>query len=474
MPQWVYDFFQFKKNGADLKHEILAALTIYLSMVYVVFTIPTLLIRAFPGALDEHGAILYDAIVYGVPVSTLLSSLVIVTCLSAGFGTLLLAFYTRLPFAMAPSLSLCIFITYYLCIESSYTYFEALAAIFISGIVFLFVSLMGWRKIIIHAIPKNLRYSITAGLGFFLAFTGLQRAGIIMANQYTLIGLNSFRDFSDLYTRNAILTIAIIVLVVAMIKKNMPAPIMVGKLICIAVAIPLGLDKMKGTIPYGESFTITPLLFKMDFAGFIGPSLSSFPVFFDKFIMVILSITLIEIFESIGTLVGSGYKIDLLDKELHYNQLSKAMNADALATVGGSFIGTPAVSLYAESAVGVFENGKTGFTALIAGMLFLLTSFFAPYVNLIPPAATASTIIVIGAYMMNTLTLMKFEDFSDFIPCFFIMIMIPLTYSITTGIAFGLITHTLIYLLTGRYKEVHPILYVLSVMFCLYFVFLPW
>ena len=472
--KWFYDYFHFRAHKADLRHEISAGFTIYFSMVYVVFTIPMTLIHAFPGAYDGVGVPILESFVSGVPVAALLSSLAFATCITAGVSTIFLAFYARLPLALAPSLGLSLFFTYYLCLELGYTYYQALAAIFISGILFFILNICGWRQKLLHAIPDNLKYAISAGLGLFLAFAGLQKAKIIIPKEYTLIGLNNLSNLSDPYVRGALLTIVIVIFTAILIKYKIPAAILIGKVLCIIAAIPLGLITSVDTISYSGNLSLAPLFMQMDFEGLFASSFSSVGAFFNQFILVIITITLVDVFESIGTLIGSGHKIDILNEEKHPKRLRRAMMTDSLATIGGAITGVPPISVYAESSAGIAENGKTGVTALVAGILFLLTSFAAPYVSLIPACAAASTMIVVGAFMLDAFSHMTFDDITETIPSFFIIIMSPLTNSIATGIGFGIISYTLIRLFTGHAKEIHPLLYALTVLFASRFLFLNW
>lgn len=462
----LFSYFHFKENGATLKHELMAGFTIYFSMAYVIFTIPLTLINVFPGACDASGTPIFSAMVGPYTVSQILTALTVATCLASAIGTAIMAFYARLPLVLAPSLSVSVFFTYTVCLSMGYTYNEALAAVFLSGAIFITFTLFGWRNFIVHAIPDNLKFSIAAGIGILLALTGLTKAKIIIADPYTILGFNKALTLSNREGINVLLTLATIVLITILLKKKVQGAIFLGKIICLVAAFSLGIADFSQS-SWDYNLFAVPIFQQLDFAGLFQLQGNTISGTIMVIINVLISITLVDVFDSIGTLIGTGYKVGLLDANLRMHKLNKAMMTDALSTAAGALLGTPSVSIYAESTTGIAEEGKTGFTALVASTLFLLSVFIAPFIRLIPTAATAATLIVVGALMLHSITFINFEEISDVIPAFITIIMIPLSYSIATGIGFGVICYTLIKLFSGHRSEVHPSLYVLTVIFIL-------
>ncbi len=469
-----YKYFGFERNKADLKHEVMAGFAGYLSMAYIMFTIPMTIIYAFPGATDLNGALnTYAVLSNGYTVGQMVTSLTIAVCLASGIGTLFLAFYARLPFALAPSLSLTLYFTYSLCLDAGYTYGLVLAAVFISGAIFSVVTLLGWREAIMYAIPDCLKFAAASGIGIFLAITGLQKIHLIVPGKYTLLKLDNIFAMDYRTIMNVLLTILAIILASILMHKKVAGGILISKLLCILLALPLNLVDAGNAHAYNVAYTIKPVLFTMDFGGLFS-GIQSFSSALSTICVIIIGISLVDMFDSIGTLLGAGYKIGLLDKNLRAHKLKKALIADSVSTSIGACLGSPNVSIRAESAVAIVEKGKTGFTALIIGVLFLLSSFAAPFIRLIPNAATASTLLIIGALMLDNIKYINFEDYTELIPAFLTIIMIPFTFSITTGLAFGVISYTAIRLFSGRYKEVSPILYIMSVLFLFSFMIVSW
>ncbi len=445
----IYNYFSFKKRGATFKSEILSGITIYLSLAYVILTVPNTMVVLFPEPMQD----------------AMLTSLTIATCIASGIGTLILGIYAKVPLAMAPSLSLSLFFTHTMVIEMGFSYGTSLAIIFLSGIIFLIITLGGWRRIIVDAIPDNLKYAITAGVGFFIAFIGLQKSKIVIGNEYTLVSLNDFSQTNWTYTLEAILTMAGVIFIAVLMKRHVHSAIFLGKAFCTIIAIPLGLVVVDEFKLFPELYEFEPVLFAMDFSSLDTLTGEGFAIGLLTIMSLIINIAFIDIFDSVGTLLGTGYTVENLDENIRRHKLDKAMNADALGTIIGACVGVPTVSIYAESSVGIAEGGKTGFSAVVAGCLFLLTTAISPVIRLIPQAATACTLIIVGGFMMEKIVHINFDDILEAIPSIFIIILIPLTYSIATGMAFGIISYTLISLFTGHKKEISPVLYALTVIF---------
>jgi AGZA family xanthine/uracil permease-like MFS transporter len=460
----LFSYFRFEENGATLKHELMAGFTIYFSMAYVIFVIPLTLINVFPGACDDRGMPIYSAMIGSYTVSQILTSLTVATCLASALGTAIMAFYARLPLVLAPSLSVSVFFTYTVCLSMGYTYNQALAAVFLSGAIFITFTLFGWRNFIVHAIPDNLKFSIAAGIGILLATTGLIKAKIIISDPQTIIGFNKTITLASPQGINVLLTLATIVIITILLKKKIHGAIFLGEIICLVAAFALNIVDFSN-FSWGNNLFGMPVFQQLDFAGLFKLHNNTVLGTLMVIINVLISITLVDVFDSIGTLIGTGYKVGLLDANLRMHKLNKAMMTDALATSVGACLGTPSVSIYAESTTGIAEEGKTGFTALVASVLFLLSIFIAPFIRLFPSAATAATLTIVGALMLNSVTYINFDEISDVIPAFVTIIMIPLTYSIATGIGLGIICYTLIKLFSGHRYEIHPSLYVLTFIF---------
>jgi AGZA family xanthine/uracil permease-like MFS transporter len=466
---WLHRFFNLEQDTVNIKNEIIAAITIYMSIAYIVFTIPVVLLNAFPGSFDAAGNVLADFVILesGITAGQMLTALTMAICLATSVGTIILAFYAQLPFVLAPSISLALFVTYSLCIGFGYSYFEALAAIFISGIIFLIMSLSGLRGYIIMALPSSLKHAITVGMGLFLTFTGLIKAKIILPNKYTLVEASLFNG-SYINVCNTLLTIAAVVFICILMKKKVNGAIFIGKLACIAIAVILGIAPSVSLSDFTGGYSVAPVFMEMDFEGLalIGGDLKQT---LGRLITAVFGLTYVMMFDSMGTMIGTGYSVGLLDRNLRFHKLKRAMVSDSAATIAGACIGAPGVALRAESLAGVAEEGKTGITALIVGILFFFTSFLAPLAQAIPPAATAATLIVVGALLTKQIKYIDFEDIVDSIPAFLTIIMIPLTYSIAVGVATGIISYTLISIFSSDKKDLNWVTYILAALSLVYF-----
>ena len=426
-------FFHLKERGSSISTEIIAGITIFLSMAYILAVNPDLLSMA---GLDK-GAV-FTA-----------------TAVSAAVATLLMGLLANLPIALAPGMGLNAFFTFTVLIGMKYSVEVALTAVFLEGILFIVFSLFNVREAILKSIPTNLKKAIPSGIGLFIAFIGLKSAGIIVGSEATLVTLN------ELTSPTVLLSVAGIILTVLLFALKVPGGILLGILI---------------TTIAGYSMKIVPP--PTDWKAFSPVSMPHAPAFwrFDfsqiltfKFFVVFFSFLFVDIFDTVGTFVGVAAQAKLHDKNGNIPKMKQAFLADAVGTCVGAMLGTSTVTSYVESTSGVAVGGRTGLTALVVSILFLLSLFFSPLFLLIPPQATASALVIVGFLMMRTIKEVDFSDATEGLPAFLTIIMMPLAYSIAQGIVFGIISYVLLKLLTGKWKSIHPVTAILFLVFILQF-----
>jgi Permeases len=425
--------FGFDKSTMNIKTELLAGLTTFLTMSYILAVNPDIL-----GAANMDKGSVFTA-----------------TALSSAVATIVLAFVARLPFALAPSMGINAFFAYTLVQGMGYSWEAALAAIFIEGIIFILITIGNIREKIVNSIPLNLRYAISVGIGLFIAFIGLKNAGIIQANPATFVTLGKFTPIS-------ILACFGILLSTALLWKKVRGGLFYSIIICTIIGIPLGVTILpEGFSPVSMPQSMEPTFLKFDFA----------PLLTFDMIVVVLILIFMDIFNSVGTLVGAAAQANMLDEKGNMPRMKQALLSDAIGTTFGAVCGTSTVTTYIESASGIAEGGRSGITAVTVGVLFLLALFFSPLFLLVPSAATTGSLFVVGIMMMKTIREIKLTDLTEALPAFTIMLTMVLTYSIADGITLGLLSYTLIKILTGQFKQISPTLYVLSILFILRFVF---
>lgn len=436
-------YFRLSEKKTDVKTEVIAGITTYITMAYILFVNPDILSKA---GMDYNAVFL-------------------ATCLSAAIGTLIMGFYANIPFAQAPGMGLNAFFTYGVVMGLGYTWQQALAAIFISGILFILLTVTGAREAIIKAIPTSLKHAISGGIGLFIALLGFTNAGIIVADPNTFLAFSRFD--------NAPVILAVIGLVITgiLMVKNVKGSILIGIVATTLIGIPMGVTNT--SINASLSFDLSPTLMKMDFAGLLKLGEASFVGAIASVATVIISFALVDMFDTIGTLIGTATKAGMLDENGDLPNMDKALLADAVATSAGAVLGTSTVTTFVESAAGVAAGGKTGLTAVTAGILFLFSVFLAPLAGIVPAQATAPALIIVGVLMMGAVKQVNFDDFEEALPAFFTIAIMPFTYSIANGIAAGLIFYPIMKISTGKAKEVHPTVYVLALLFILRFTILP-
>jgi len=437
MQEFLEKRFQLSENGTDTKTEIIAGFTTFMTMAYIIFVNPT---------------ILSDA---GMP----WNGVFIATIMGIILGTVCMALLTNYPFALASGMGLNAFFAYSVVIGMGVSWQIALGIIFLEGVLFIILSVTPIREMIINCIPMGLKASISAGIGLFIAFIGLQNAGLVVKDEATLVAIG------DVFSGTGLVAIAGLVIMGVLHTLKVKGSILWGILGATIIGYLPGLNV---TPPFQGLFAVpqfsdwSGVLFKLDIAGALDITL----------IAVIFSFLFVDIFDTAGTLVGVSTQAGYLDEDGNLPKASKALLADAIGTTGGAIFGTSTVTTYIESASGVSEGGRTGLTGIVVAILFFLSLFLRPLVGIVPGAATAPALIVVGTMMMHNILSIKWDDFSEALPAFVCLIAIPLTYSIANGIALGFITYPLIKLLSGKGKEVHGLVYILGILFVIKFIWL--
>ena len=467
-------FFKIKENNSSIQTEIFSGLTAFFTMVYLLFLVPNTIMGAFPEAFNEAGEMVGSYVLNnGLTADEMLVSLTIAACVAAAISTLITALKTGLPFAQGPSLAIATFITYTVCGEMGYTYEQALAAVFISGIVFFILTMFGLEHKIRKAIPHNIKYAVTAGIGLFIAFMGMQKCHMVVADSHHLVKFVNFAGFSDYNTMSTLLCLAGLVLIAVMHYKHIHGAILIGKIIVILAAIPLGLYHHGEINLFAYDFdVIIPTAFKMDFAGLFTRG-GDFNLGAGLIITasIVVTLCIMNVFETMSTVIATDH---ILDHRVHHEEtnekIKKTLEADAIGTVVGASMGVTTVSTFVESTAMAVEGGRTGFSGVITSLLFILAIFIAPFASVIPSAATATTLIITGVFMMTVVKQINFHDVEEALPAFFTMAFIPLTYSLVNGIFLGLVTHTFINVFSGRWAKVKKGTYIMTALFVLMFV----
>ena len=419
--------FGFNKQTMNLRTEIIAGITTFLTMSYILAVNPAMLSTT---GMDK-GAI-FTA-----------------TALAAAIATLLLACMAKLPFAQAPGMGLNAFFAFTLVQGMGYSWETALAAMFVEGLIFILITLLNVREIILNSIPVNLRHAISAGIGMFIAFIGLKNAGIIESNPSTFVALGHFTPIS-------LLAIFGILLSAVLLIKKVKGALFYSILLCTIAGIPLGVTEIpENFIPVFMPHSIAPTFCKFDFEGFFTLDMA----------IIIFTLLFMNIFDTLGTLVGLATKTGIMDKDGHIPHVKEAMMSDAIGTTISSMLGSSTVTTYVESASGIAEGGRSGVTSLITGLLFILALFFAPVFLLIPGAATTGAFVLVGVFMMDSIGKINLSDISEALPAFVTIIMMVLTYSIANGIILGLLCYVLLKLFSGKHKQITLTMYILAILF---------
>jgi AGZA family xanthine/uracil permease-like MFS transporter len=456
--KFCYDYFKLNDHRTRIRQEFLAGLTNYLTIIYAVLLVPEILIEAFPGAIDKYGNLVGDNVVLGnMTAAQVLVALTAVSFFAAGVSSIFTGMFVNLPFVQGPSFAIATFVTYTICKGFGYSYTGALAIVFISGIVFLLLAITGFEERLHNAIPNNIKYAVAAGIGLFIAYTGLKKAHIIDNGTFF-----NMLNLADKNTRSALLAGFGVILIVILIKKHIHGAIFIGKLICVALAMPLGLIKMVDTESLNYSIGATKLIFKMDFSELIDVgSTSGFAHSIITLMIIVFAITLMNIFETVTVSIAMDHYVEL-EHNMPKRALPRMLEVDAITTSTGAMLGITNVSTYAESTTGVIEGGRTGLTAVFTGIMFLVSMLFTPVMSIMPSAATATTLIVAGVMLLKVIKLIDFEDMAEAIPAFLTMFLMPLTNSLFIGLSVGFISYVIIHIFIKHDKSISPLLYLMA------------
>lgn len=423
--------FKLKQNQTSLKQEAVAGLTTFMTMAYIIFVNPMMLADA---GMD-HGAVF------------------VATCLAAAVGCLVMGLMANYPIALAPGMGLNAFFTYTVVGEMGYSWETALGAVFLSGICFLILSLVRIREWIVNSIPMSLRIGIAAGIGLFLALIGLKSAGIVVASPATLVTLGDITAFP------AVMAVLGFFLIIAMVQRGMKSAVILSILIITGLGLVFGDVQYHGIVSMPPS--IMPTFLKMDLS----------QVFEVSMLSVVFAFLFVDLFDTSGTLVAVAQRGGFLDEKGRLPRLNRALTADSLATIAGAAFGTSTTTSYIESTAGVSAGGRTGLTAVVVGLLFIAALFLSPLAGMIPAYATAGTLFYVAILMMSGLVHVEWEDLTEAAPVVVVCILMPLTFSIATGIAFGMISYAAIKLLTGRFGDLNVGIVVLAALFVAKFIY---
>ena len=434
--EFLENYYELSKNGTDVKTEIIAGMTTFLTMAYVLAVIP--------GFLREAG----------IPEGGLYTSV----CLVAMLGTLMHALFSKLPVATAPGLGLTVFFVSTVVGRMGYTWQQGLAAVTVSGVVLILVTVSSVRKIVLDGLPENIKTAITAGVGLFIALIGLKSSGIIVATETGLF-LGSFKENSVL------LSVFGLLLMLVLMAKNVKGALIISIIATTLLGIPMGvtdLSKWHGFVLPGG---VGDLFFKQDFEGLIGKK----DIFSGliNMVMIVLTISMVDFFDKIGTLLAIASKGNLYNEKGEVRNMKRALLCESSTTVISSFFGATTTSTYLECTAGIAEGGRTGLAVFSTSILFGLSFFLSGIVSIIPGAATSPALIVVGVLMLGVVTKINFHDLTEGAPAFFAITLMPFTMSVAEGVAGAVISYVVLKLATGRQKEIKPIMYILAILFIL-------
>lgn len=420
--------FQLKAAGTTVKTELLAGLTTFMTMGYIIFVNPSIMADA------------------GMPFGPVM----VATCLASALGTALMALLANYPVGLSTGMGLNAFFAYSVVLGMGIKWQVALAAIFIEGIIFVLLTLTNLREKVVNGFPNCLKIGISAGIGLFIAFVGLQGAGIIVKNDSTLVAIG------NLTSRTSLLAVIGFIIIAGLECHRVRGSILWGIIITTAIAVFWGVSPMPEKV-VSLPPSIAPLVFKMDFS-----LLGSW-----QFWGIVFTFFFVDFFDTVGTLIGVSHRSGMLDSQGRLPRAKQALMADAVGTVAGACLGTSTITSFVESASGVEQGGRTGLTALTVAVLFLLALFFSPLVGIVPSAATAPGLVIVGVYMIMSLGGLQFDDLSEVIPTAVTLMAMPFAYSIGTGIELGVLSYTFVKLAAGKVKQVSAVMWILTLLFIL-------
>lgn len=430
------NFFKLRQHNTNVRTEVIAGITTFMTMVYILFVNPMMLSET---GMNREGIFIASA-------------------LASAVATIIMGLFAKYPFALAPGMGLNAYFTYTVVMEYGYTWQEALFIILLEGIIFMLLSLVKFRELIFKSIPVSLKNAISVGIGFFIAFLGLQNGGVITQGNGTLIGIG------DLASAPTLLTIIGILLTAILVARKVKGSILIGIIVTTLIGIPFGVTVLQeGFSPIQFPHGITEVAFKLQIPE---------NAFSTSFFIALFTLLFLDMFDTVGSLAGVASKTNMLDKDGNLPRVGKALFADAVGTTVGALLGTSTVTTFVESSAGVAEGGSTGLTSLVTGILFLLAIFLYPIFAIVPTAATAPALVIVGFLMTSPLLKINWEDITDAIPAFITIVTIPFSNSISEGIVFGVVSYVIIKLFAGRSKENSVLLYILSALFILRYLFL--
>ena len=450
------NFFKLKEHGTDVKTEVIAGLTTFMTMAYILAVNPSIL-----GATGMDTGAIFTA-----------------TALASAIGSFCMALFANLPFVLSAGMGLNAYFAYTVFLGMGYSWEVALTAVFVEGIIFIILSLTNVREAIFNAIPASLKVAVSVGIGLFITFIGLQNAHIVVDGS-TLVGLFSFNGSvkaGTFQSEGITVVLALIGLLITafLVIKNVKGNILLGILITWVLGIICQLTGLYvpnaeagfySLIPSGiisAPASVAPTLFKMDFSAIASLN----------FVVVVFAFLFVDIFDTLGTLIGCATKANMLDKEGKLPGIKGALMADAVGTTVGACLGTSTITTFVESSSGIAEGGRTGLTSIVSGLLFILALFFSPVFLAIPSFATAPALIVVGFFMMQSVAKINWSDMLEAIPAFICIFAMPFMYSISEGISFGVISFVVLNAVAGKAKKITPLMWVLAVLFILKYIFL--
>lgn len=448
-------FFKLKENGTNVRTEVVAGITTFMTMAYILAVNPSILSAS---GMDAQAVL-------------------IATAIASFIGTMCMALLANYPFALAPGLGLNAYFAYTVCGSMGYSWQIALFAVFVEGLIFIVLSLTNVREAIFNAIPLQLKKGVSVGIGLFIAFIGLQNAGIVVNSDSTLVTIVDFT--TDFHTSgiSALLAVIGIFVIAVLYVKKVKGAILIGIFATWILGIICQLTGLYVVTPDAGYYSLIPAwsnfnlgaissifgqCFKADFSGL--------RVF--DFIAIVCAFLFVDIFDTLGTLIGCATRADMLDKDGRLPRIKEALLADAIATTAGAVLGTSTTTTFVESSAGVAEGGRTGLSSVVTGILFLLAVFLSPIFITIPSFATAPALLFVGFLMISAVTAIDFNDFTEAVPAYLALIAMPLTYSISEGIAAGVISYVVINLVSGKAKKITLLMYILAVLFICKFIFL--
>ncbi|MGB9614500.1 MAG: NCS2 family permease [Fervidobacterium sp.] len=445
-------YFGISQAGSTVRKEVIAGITTFLTMAYIVFVNPSILVQAVPGIFDQVGKIV-DQTLY----NSYYGAFMVATILGSAVATLIMGLFANYPFALAPGMGLNAYFTYTVCLKLGIPWQLALTAVFIEGIIFIILTLTGARSFVATAVPQPVKAATGAGIGLFIALIGLKNAGIVMPDPITAVTLG------HLNKPDTLLAIIGFFITVVLFALQIPGSILLGIFLTTIIgALPIfNVTHYQGII--GKIPDISPTFLKIQF--------DAQTLFSGAFWIVVGTFFFVDFFDTLGTLTGLAESAGFAKKNGELERAKRAYLADAVGTVIGSLFGTSTVTTYIESSTGIAAGGRTGLTAIVVAIMMVLMLFFSPLALTIPSAATAPALIFVGVLMIKSLMTIKWDDVTDAVPAFVTLTMIPFTYSIANGIALGIITYPIVKTFSGKSKQVHWFTWVLALLFIAYLTF---